>query len=60
LNLANGGSGSNAFNKVPAAHLCKIEINFDASDFTLSYRKVFQIALVSEVTMAKKFVFTLK
>jgi len=35
-------------------------INFEASDFTLSYRKVVQIALVSEITMAKKLVFTLK
>jgi len=32
----------------------KMEINFDAWEFTISYRKVVQIALVSEVTMAKK------
>ena len=38
----------------------KTEMNFDASDFTLSCQKVVQIALVSEVTMAKKFVLTLK
>jgi len=35
-------------------------INFDASDLTLSYRKVVQIELVSEVMNAKNFCFRMK
>jgi len=35
-------------------------INFDASDLTLSYRKVVQIELVSEVMNAKNFSFRMK
>jgi len=33
----------------------KLAINFDASDLTLSYRKVVQIELVSEVINAKTY-----
>jgi len=35
----------------------KMAMNFDASDFTLSYRKGFQVELVSEVINAKNFCF---
>jgi len=35
-------------------------INFDDSDFTLLYRKVVQIELVSEVITAKNFCFRIK
>jgi len=38
----------------------KMAINFDASDLTLSYRKVVQIELLSEVINVKNFCFRIK